>query len=327
MKSFYKLFPQILTTTLYLWTGYTTLTRVKILPHWLLYAWVFGMTSMALYTYFKVIEVGPGMSTDFPELRVLSLTDAEQGVELPPEYITQHAVTLKHDGRYRVCRTCNFWKPDRCHHCSVCDTCILKMDHHCPWFAECIGFKNQKFFIQFLIYTTSYSTMELLLCIIQFSIWFHKGKYVDEIIDIRLLILSILSFVVTISMLIFSGFTIFQLLRNQTTIEMYGMRRYRDELRVIHGDDSMAKSRNMFDLGNKMENWCDVMGYTWFEWGLPVFTNRYKINTHNTQDKGLYFKINNNVANNILESANLQQRLLRRVTPKSSMDIERPLLV
>jgi len=30
-------------------------------------------------------------------------------------------------------RRCKCFKPDRCHHCSDCGLCTLKMDHHCPW--------------------------------------------------------------------------------------------------------------------------------------------------------------------------------------------------
>lgn len=36
-----------------------------------------------------------------------------------------------HDVRW--CRKCEAVKPPRAHHCSLCGTCVLKMDHHCPW--------------------------------------------------------------------------------------------------------------------------------------------------------------------------------------------------
>ncbi|NXW23158.1 ZDHC2 Palmitoyltransferase, partial [Circaetus pectoralis] len=59
-------------------------------------------------------------------------------------------------GAIRYCDRCHLVKPDRCHHCSVCDKCILKMDHHCPWVNNCVGFSNYKFFLLFLAYSLLY---------------------------------------------------------------------------------------------------------------------------------------------------------------------------
>jgi len=59
----------------------------------------------------------------------------------------------KRSGDRRHCKWCAKYKPDRCHHCRVCRECILKMDHHCPWIYNCVGFGNHKYFFLLLLYS------------------------------------------------------------------------------------------------------------------------------------------------------------------------------
>jgi hypothetical protein len=47
-----------------------------------------------------------------------------KGKELP-------VVTRTNNLSIRYCDKCKCVKPDRAHHCGVCQTCVLKMDHHC----------------------------------------------------------------------------------------------------------------------------------------------------------------------------------------------------
>jgi hypothetical protein len=54
--------------------------------------------------------------------------------------------------KYIKCRKCNIIVPEelKMNHCSYCEVCIIKHDHHCIWTGKCIGKNNIIFFFIFI---------------------------------------------------------------------------------------------------------------------------------------------------------------------------------
>ncbi|KAK8023615.1 hypothetical protein PG993_011681 [Apiospora rasikravindrae] len=75
------------------------------------------------------------------------------------QFYTKDVFICETDGRPKWCSECCNWKPDRAHHSSELNRCVLRMDHYCPWAGGMVGENYPtafKFFVQFTTYTACY---------------------------------------------------------------------------------------------------------------------------------------------------------------------------
>lgn len=120
-------------------------------------AWEFAafhaVTLMLLVCYFLSVFVHPGTIPDKEEDPSWEYDGSEDPQPIAVDTALHIRQEQKRSGERRKCKWCLKYKPDRTHHCRVCRMCILKMDHHCPWIYNCVGFRNYKYFFLLLVYT------------------------------------------------------------------------------------------------------------------------------------------------------------------------------
>lgn len=82
----------------------------------------------------------------------------------------------------KKCSSCEYLKPMRTYHCSICDSCVFMMDHHSrkdysshrifalAWVNNCLGLENYRYYLLFLLYVWVALVYNLITI---FAIWTH----------------------------------------------------------------------------------------------------------------------------------------------------------
>jgi hypothetical protein len=166
------------------------------------------------------------------------------------------SVERKKDGTYRVCARCVKLKPDRSHHCRLCDVCVLKMDHHCPWIANCVGYLNYKYFILTLTYAVC--------CLWLYSATFWEALVVNiydteasPVLCLSLVMLYSFACLLTLAITAFWVFHINLIKINCTTIEF---------IEKSHSDSVISLSH--YSLST-WDNFKAALGPKWWLWLVP----------------------------------------------------------
>jgi len=162
------------------------------------------------------------------------------------------------NGERRWCKHCKQWKPDRCHHCRVCKSCILRMDHHCPWIANCVGFRNFKFFFLLVLYAGLNSAF--IVCTMVESLW--ESMEITEMTSLTrffMVFALTLAFIMSILLLAFMSFHAWLISHSMTTIEFCETRH------KVTGSGGMVSYN--FGLYKNMQN---VLGSNPLFWFLPI---------------------------------------------------------
>ncbi|KAK9466561.1 DHHC palmitoyltransferase-domain-containing protein [Lipomyces arxii] len=211
-----------------------------------------------------------------------SQSDATQTVQatMPDAFLCET------DGYPLWCPRCMAPKPDRAHHSSEVDRCVLKMDHYCAWVGSLIGFNNYKAFLFFVVSAVSLSII-IFTTLLAYTVIYAQERHSA---NAQFIVIDAISFVFALLLAPFACTHLFYVLMNTATIEFLN-RKYRiytiniavdpdqPHIRaIVHSEFGMK----LWDIGY-WQNWKSVMGDNVWEWFLPWNT---------TKQDGSLFKYN-----------------------------------
>lgn len=105
------------------------------------------------------------------------------------QVINGHVVNLT------FCYSCSLFRPPRTSHCSNCDNCVERFDHHCIWLGTCIGKRNYKYFYSLVFSLNIFLTFQIIYSMYYIIFQIKKFKNKEDYSLLLLIGLSGVAFV------------------------------------------------------------------------------------------------------------------------------------
>ncbi|KAJ8770225.1 hypothetical protein K2173_011578 [Erythroxylum novogranatense] len=112
------------------------------------FSYIPGYYLSDVHIYTSVLAVGVGVL-------LFLLTSFSDPGTVKAENVSDFLSAYPYDNiiyKEKECSTCKIPKPARSKHCSICDRCVARFDHHCGWMNNCIGERNTRYFLAFLLW-------------------------------------------------------------------------------------------------------------------------------------------------------------------------------
>ncbi|KAJ4772483.1 DHHC-type zinc finger family protein [Rhynchospora pubera] len=149
-----------------------------------------SLTIVVLFFLFMTAAFDPGFRKRAPHpplndnlyhTPVPSPSNENQCAPMTPRRVPRTLELRAEDGSYslklKYCETCMIYRPPRCSHCSLCNNCVDRFDHHCPWIGQCIGQRNYRAFIGFISCGTLLCIYVLSMCVLNMDFVLKEVKW------------------------------------------------------------------------------------------------------------------------------------------------------